>query len=363
MQYFTGFQKMVEDLIQGLISFAYNVFGSILLIWWRPLPNSAYLSKQARTENSRRIKSSTLLFVVSPLLVWVPTSDYFGYFQGLLKASDNRWLPYLSGVIAAYIAVDLLSRGVSYSLSPANKRQRNLDILRYCAAASFVLARIAIEFANQVGDYLDPSFRAGSARGVVNLTLLLLSLYPLICAAKMLSAPREDKTAASVLRKYVLIAGIPFSLLLWGVFAADVMQKYVALELNKKHPAQMLSIAPMSCLVRPDGAFAGVIRLTMDGDQDEAIPTDLVRATIISARDRSKTYSFDVNLLPSETQSHFIILSGGSSRVAQLTGLIHPDAVGWPLRDIGFCNFEPILGRVGLATSWTAEGKSARFVP
>src|SRR5580704_13729201 len=112
MQGAKGFQKAIDDFIDGLIGFAYNAFATVVLVWWRPLLNAARLHILANTEDSGQIRSSTFLFITTPLLVWVPRLrfDPLGVLHDLISPFGRDWVTDLCAFVSAYVVADVLAR-------------------------------------------------------------------------------------------------------------------------------------------------------------------------------------------------------------------------------------------------------------
>lgn len=295
-----------------------------------------------------------------------------------MQRADSTWPVYLVTCVISFMAVDRLAWLIGTVATPA-KRVRNLEILRYCAAASFMLTGLLMQLTGPLHRYtLSFGYNPGlfdllrTLLGIANITLVIFSLYPLMQAMNFVYVSWAHATKLLApwrlarWQRYFYVGLLSVGFYLSAFVAASFTSEFVREFLGKRVEANSIGMQPISCLVTSDGRVSAVVRLRINGDKssDVVLPIDSFRATIIRSREKTQTHALGLSIVRADipNESLFVVLSGGTTHLVHLVGSLVPANVPWPLADVGTCKIEPVAEAALISEFSFSSDVRARFV-
>ncbi|NKJ72713.1 hypothetical protein GFL38_10605 [Rhizobium leguminosarum bv. viciae] len=337
MKDLTGVQKLIEEIVTGLIAFVYNTLKTFALLWLRPLKNAVRLNVLADLRKGQQISSTTALFVASALVVGGPNAwNSNGLRETLNFIYGDKWYEIILGVIAVYIALDAFTFVLARMLARRRRLARTVSIVRYTIAASAALfwLVLAIPF-----ESLDPRFLSVGVLGIVFSYLLLLvaSAYPLLVVTGCLFK-HAHKIRSSLFKPIFLLISIPVVLagqsLTLFVYSCAIESIQVFMQAPQSSVAR---IEYAACILRYDGSIAITASLKNYRKSALFIANDQFFAIIGNDKGNWTDVGISVVWEQGGVIGAPLIVAADGNETFMMTGQVDPKSLGWPIADTNSC--------------------------
>jgi hypothetical protein len=373
----TGVQKLIEDFIEGFIAFCYNLVQTFALHLWRPLRNAVRLNFLARQHKGQQVTSSTALFVAATLMVVGPFWETWQAQIIISNITGARWRSYVIAALAIYVAFDLSARGTARLLFAGRRRRdRAVQLLRYGAAASVILAGIV--FWLWIEAILDNAFAEMFGGRPANKILpyaialaLPVSSYPLASILAHLTRQRfrlDGRTAGGLvyLGSVVLLTAAAPAMIYAAKTSAEFAEKLSSPK-SADEGASSLSVSRSACIVRGDGTVSMAIVVSNVGEKPEFVPRNFFRAEIGSTRpEASKFGTVSVRLAVVDATARNDVLldvvQANQKKELQLVGKFDPKSLKSPIDQSDACTLDSASER-GVGGMYLFDSDTAmRFI-
>jgi hypothetical protein len=356
MQNARGLRKLVEDVIDGIVSFLYDVISALFLLWWKPVRTASRLSGTADSEAVPHISSSILLFV-GAAAVGIDPFINLEFVRGLMRSTqENKWYQYALSIVTVYIVLDLLSRIFAHLFVPSESRSEIQGVIRYGVAASCVLLRAIFELLFNLEDRFS-SWMPWSQSALFAYFFVLVGLYPLWACLSFAVRRRAGRVLSIVTG---LIGALIFAA---AAAAATLFSNRANEDIFAKRPYR-ITIERSACILRWDGTVSVVAEISNEGDDSIFVPIDLFAIALENSVGK-KTHVIDA-LVDRRTQmsSMFEVLPARASGVVHLIGAVRANELEWPIAETDRCSVRAYPQRmVGFSTIYSSATPTVRFVP
>jgi hypothetical protein len=180
----TGIQKIVEDILEGLIAFIYNLARGYFLLLRYPFLGALRLHVRDQRQSSLHISAEVSLFIAVLIVASGPFWQTERIRRLLEVAAGDRPFGFIASVVTLYILFDLLIRLLARRLSDRRDRNRTTTLIRYAAAVSVVVWGIGIRWVIErpVNELESPwvvrsMFLVAVVIGSYPLTLVLVEMF------------------------------------------------------------------------------------------------------------------------------------------------------------------------------------------
>lgn len=347
MKAVTGLQKLIEEIVEGLIVFIYNTLKTFVRLWFRPLKNAARLNALSSIRKGQQISSSTALFVSSALAVSGPIFTLETAYQRILQIYGATWYEWSLAVLAVYVFLDITAMLIGVLVSSKRRQARSIHLVRYGIAAStclfwlmsgLVLIKWGNAYASSSAIFPDAIFYI--------LLLMVPTAYPLFIISGHLLRQRVNGSAIVLGAFALLSAPIVFGVQIAAIAIGFIIVGQIQALTVKPRPAT-IEVKDAACVVASDGSVA----VTAFIDNNLASPVFLAHDqfdAIIGSFTKDLTeYFTPLTVIADQSGSPLlpVAIGASSSATVKYSGRINVATLEWPLAKIDYCRLRDVEAR------------------
>jgi hypothetical protein len=317
-------RKLIEDVVEGLVGFAYALLATFLILFIRPLTEPKTLSTTKPLPSSR-IAARTALFASSLILITVNRSPVTGL---ELKSLENNWYHSLAVTTGVYILFDLFcATSGKLLLKSFFEKDTIVDRLRYAMAASIALLSLTATI---------PQLSSSDSTAA-SFAVLFLPMYPLVLTLWDTARQRVSRTGqiiSSILFVLILIATPVLEFLAFD--AVDYLDMRVAKILGEAtFSFTGLLATNNSCLLYDDNTVVSVVIVRNHLDAFNMVLEDEFQLQLLGAQKASDP----AEPSPSERDQRYYVLflEANSDKLLTLKFKINPATLPWSIDNADTC--------------------------